>query len=564
MGLFDAIRRLFGKPPSTRTHLGDERPAECPHCGFSYRWNGRTCDHCGYPNPTSRRGSGSTTSEPQRREFGYQTTETVTPSRPPQTQTLTGLDAEKFKPMTADEAMGTIKAAGNIRSAYFDSLSVIPDASLPRIQIIDRTMVGLGLITGPELEHIHEVGREMQSRRGDRAAIAGQAEAAVQRSREDRAAIREKKKEEAARRKRAHAEAVARRRATDIVFLGRGVSRGLSDHRSNVEKLEALGLPVLASPADLSAAMGVSIPRLRWLAFHTDAATRVHYVYFNVPKKSGGQRTLAAPHASLDHAHRWILDNVLRKLDTHDAAHGFVPGRSTVTNAAQHIQQDIVVNADLSDFFPTITFPRVKGLLQSLGYSPSVATIMALLCTECPRRAVAYGGQTYYAATDPRALPQGACTSPALSNAVARRMDCRLAGIAAKLGWTYTRYADDLTFSISGDAASGVGYLLARLRHIAQDEGFAVNEKKTRVQRRNTRQSVTGLGVNDRLNVPRKTVRRLRAILHRAKHEGLAKQNRDGHPNFEAWVAGMIAYIEMANPPQGRSLREAYEQLDRR
>ncbi|MFK7787975.1 MAG: reverse transcriptase family protein, partial [Phycisphaeraceae bacterium] len=428
----------------------------------------------------------------------------------------------------------------------------------------DRTMVGLGLITGPELEHIHEVGREMQSLRGDRAAISGQAEAAVQRSREERAELRKQKKEEAARKKQAHAEAVARRRATDIVYLGRGVSRGLSDHRSNVEKLEALNLPVLSSPADLSAAMGVSIPRLRFLAFHSDAPTRVHYVYFTVPKKSGGQRTLSAPHTSLANAQRWILDNILRQLAIHDAAHGFVPGRSTVSNAAQHLNKEVVVNADLSDFFPTITFPRVKGLLQSLGYSPSVATILALLCTECPRRPMTYGGQTYYAATGPRALPQGACTSPDLSNAVARRMDFRLDGIAKKLGWTYTRYADDLTLSASGEQADRVGYLLARLRHIAQDEGFAVNEKKTRVQRRNTRQSVTGLGVNDKLGVPRKTVRRIRAILHRASFEGLAAQNRENQPNFEAWLAGMIAYIEMVNPQQGRELQDTYRRIQDR
>ncbi|MFK7788926.1 MAG: hypothetical protein AB8C95_05445, partial [Phycisphaeraceae bacterium] len=233
MGLFDAIRRLFGKTPTTPTHLGGQRPAECPHCGFSYRWNGRTCDHCNYPNPTSRRGSGSST--PSRPEPIPQTVRTASPPRRP--QLLSGLDAEKFKPMTADEAMGTIKSVGNMKSAYFDSLNIIPDASLPRIQIIDRTMVGLGLITGPELEHIHEVGKEMDQLRGNASSVARQADAAVNQSREERAELRRQKKEEAARRKQAHAEAVARRRATDIVFLGRGVSRGLSDHRSNVEKL---------------------------------------------------------------------------------------------------------------------------------------------------------------------------------------------------------------------------------------------------------------------------------------------------------------------------------------
>src|SRR4029079_11661853 len=132
-------------------------------------------------------------------------------------------------------------------------------------------------------------------------------------------------------------------------------------------------------------------------------------------------------------------------------AHGFVPGRSTMSNAVPHVRRDVVVNADLKEFFPTISFPRVKGVFQELGYSPAVATILALLCTESPRREVTYAGRVWQVAIGPRALPQGACTSPALSNLPARALDARLTGMAQKLGWTYTRYADDLTFSTSGD-----------------------------------------------------------------------------------------------------------------
>lgn len=120
---------------------------------------------------------------------------------------------------------------------------------------------------------------------------------------------------------------------------------------------------------------------------------------------------------------------------------------------------------------------------------------------------------------------------------------------------------DDLSFSATGDVAGKVGYLLARIRHIAQDEGFAVNEAKTRVLRRNTAQSVTGVIVNDRPGVPRKTVRRLRAILHHARKEGLSAQNRRNHPHFDAWLDGMIAYVGMINPTQGRRLREELNQI---
>jgi hypothetical protein len=229
-----------------------------------------------------------------------------------------------------------------------------------------------------------------------------------------------------------------------------------------------------------------------------------------------------------------------------------------LTNARPHAGKAVVVNVDLEGFFPSIGFPRVRHLYRRLGYSGAVATLLALLCTECPRKKVVYDGKTYFVATGRRGLPQGACTSPALSNQVGRRLDRRLAGLSAKLGLDYTRYADDLTFS---GATDKVGYLLARVRHIAGDEGFAVNAKKTRVKRPNARQTVTGLVVNANPGVPRDVLRRLRAILHRAKTDGLATQNRGGEPNFRAWLEGMIAYVAMSRPAVGAKLRAALAEV---
>jgi retron-type reverse transcriptase len=328
-----------------------------------------------------------------------------------------------------------------------------------------------------------------------------------------------------------------------------------------VEKLQRLQLPVLASATDLAAALNITIPRLRWLAFHSEAATVTHYVRFQVPKKSGGMRELAAPHRDLAAAQQWILMHILEKIPTHDAAHGFVPGRGTMSNAVPHVGRATVVNLDLKDFFPSITFPRVKGIFQDLGFSPAVATILGLLCTECPRRQLAYGGKTFFVASGPRGLPQGACTSPALSNLLARRLDSRLAGLAKKLGFTYTRYADDLTFSADGAAAAKTGYLLARVRHIVAGESLIVNESKTRIQRPGRRQTVTGIVVNKRPNVPRRVAKRLRAILHHAKKEGLSAQNREHRENFEHWLGGMIAYVQMVNPTKGKRLRDAYKSV---
>lgn len=362
-------------------------------------------------------------------------------------------------------------------------------------------------------------------------------------------------------RKRAKAEAVAARRSTEVAFLGRGVSKFLGDHRSDLAALEAAGLTALSTPGELAGALGLPVSRLRWLAFHAEAATRVHYVTFEVPKKSGGTRTLKAPHRTLATCQRWIFDRIVAKLPVGPEAHGFVAGRSILTNAAPHAGRAVVVNLDLQDFFPSIGYRRARAVFRRAGYSPSVATVLGLLCTECPRREATFEGTTYHVATGPRGLPQGACTSPGLSNQVARRLDRRLAGLARKLGATYTRYADDLTFS--GDAALDpkVGYLLARVRHLAAAEGFAVNQAKTRVLRRNAAQVVTGLVVNDRPGVARDEVRRLRAILHRARLDGLDAQNRAGHPEFRAWLRGKIAFVGMARPEVGARLLAEFEAL---
>ena len=486
-----------------------------------------------------------------------------TPSPPPRpVAAKLNLDAGQFTPLSPDEVK---KRAANLSwnwaSVNFDRRDQIPSSAEPRTALIDRALVAQGLITPEQLVQIHEVGAQVAELRPELRNVHIIADNAVAADAAERRARREQKKAESARRRAERAAAITRRKATDIVFLGRGVSGGLADRRANIERLQSLGLPLLATPADVAQALGLGIPRLRWLAFHSEASAVTHYVRFEIPKKSGGTRQLAAPHRDLAHCQDWIRQNILDRMPLHDAAHGFVPKRSTLTNATPHLRRRAVVNADLKDFFPSITFPRVKGVFQQLGYSPAAATVLALLCTECPRSSVEYEGRALWVATGPRGLPQGACTSPALSNLVARGLDGRIAGLARKLGWTYTRYADDLTFSADAEGAAKTAWLLARLRHIVAEENFTVNEKKTRVQRPNAQQSVTGIVVNQHPNVPRETVRRIRAILHGAKTGGLEAQNRQNHPHFTGWVRGMIAYIQMVNPARGRELLADFEAL---
>lgn len=470
------------------------------------------------------------------------------------------LDASQFAPLSTEQVRDQTAATQLSGFFEFGRRDRIPSAADPRTKLIDQALVGQGIATPEELAAIHEIGAQMDELRPQLAGAHVLAQQAVQANREERQRIKAQKKAAAEQRKRERAERVARNRATDIIHLGRGVSAGLADRRSNVEKLAAAGLPVLSTPAELAEALGLTIPRLRFLAYHAEASTVSHYVQFIVPKKSGGERMLSAPHRHLASAQQWVLHHILERLPTHDAAHGFVKGRSILTNARPHVGKNVVVNCDLTDFFPSITVHRVIGLFRQLGYSPAVATILALLVTECPRRRVIYHGKTWHVATGPRGLPQGACTSPAISNLVARRLDSRLTGICRKLGWTYTRYADDLSFS-SASQSKQVGYLLARVRHITADEGFAVNEKKTRVLKQASRQVVTGVVVNAKPAASRKVRRQMRAILHNAKKASFESQNRSRQPNFAGHVHGMVGYIAMLNRDHATPLQKDIEIL---
>jgi retron-type reverse transcriptase len=344
-------------------------------------------------------------------------------------------------------------------------------------------------------------------------------------------------------------------RANAIVHAGDGVSAGLEGKLSSELLLSNQGLPIIHSAEQLAVCMNIPIGELRWLTFHRRSVTLVHYHRYTIAKKTGGERHISAPKKALDRAQRWLLDNVLCKLEPSDDAHGFVSERSIVSNAAPHAGRAVVVNLDLSDFFPTLGFRRVKGLFRAFGYSEAVATTCALLCTEPPRVRAELDGKIYWVSLGERMLPQGACTSPAITNLVCRRLDRRLRGIARHHGFAYTRYADDLTFS--SDDTEKIGALLGSVRRIVRAEGFRVNEKKTRVMRRASRQEVTGLTVNARVGISRKERRKLRARLHEAKMRGLPSANRMQHPRFASYLRGMVAYVSMVHREDAERWRRA-------
>jgi retron-type reverse transcriptase len=277
--------------------------------------------------------------------------------------------------------------------------------------------------------------------------------------------------------------------------------------------------------------LGLRRKRIAYLLY----VSKSNYHSHEVPKKNGAVRRIDAPCASLKFVQRRILRRLLVPMQLHPYAHGFRRNHSIFSNARPHVGHEVVVSADLKDFFPSITFGRVRGLFQSLGFDRDAAIVLAKLTTFQDR------------------LPQGAPTSPAISNAVCRKLDRRLAGLAKKAGAAYTRYADDLTFS----GQDAVVSILPLVRKILREEGFGVAEHKVHVARRGRRQQVTGLTVNDRVAVPRARRRLVRAMVHNAARDGLAATNRIGHPDYWAYLIGQILFIRQGHVEEGDRLLAA-------
>jgi hypothetical protein len=371
-------------------------------------------------------------------------------------------------------------------------------------------------------------------------------------------------KERRERERQLRAEAWKERKAKEVLFLGRGVSGGLSARTADEARLGKLGLPVLATPEVLARAMGLSVGQLRALCFTRTASTTSHYVRFLLPKKTGGTRLISAPMPRLKAAQAWVLENLLKKVPVHEAAHGFREGRSIVTNARPHVGAGMVVNLDLKDFFPSVRYPRVKGLFAKLGYSEATATALALLCTEPDVEQVELDGQRWFVTQGARRLPQGAPTSPALTNILCRRLDQRLSGAARKLGFVYTRYADDLTFSAHGPGPHDAGGLLRFVRWVVGQEDFTPHPEKTRVLRRGRQQEVTGVVVNDKPGVDRQTLKRFRALLHQLEKTGPEGKRWGNSGDVIASAVGYANYVAMVDPVKGKALQTKARALEQR
>lgn len=232
----------------------------------------------------------------------------------------------------------------------------------------------------------------------------------------------------------------------------------------------------------------------------------VRYRHFTIPKKGGGERQISAPVNGLKSI-LFSLNTILQAIyEPSSYAMGFVAGRSVVNNAKMHIGQRYVYNIDLKDFFPSIDKSRVwkRLTLPPMNLSSDLAHLVAGLCT----MRLEEGENVRYV------LPQGAPTSPVITNMICDSLDRQLAKLAKRFGLRYSRYADDITFSSMHYVYSENGAFVQALNKIIEKQHFTINPRKTRLQQPNQRREVTGLVVSDKVNVTRQYTRELKTILH--------------------------------------------------
>ncbi len=286
-------------------------------------------------------------------------------------------------------------------------------------------------------------------------------------------------------------------------------------------------IPVIFNNEHLARRLHMSVADMNGMLFNR----RQLYRSFEVPKSDGRSRTIHAPCGRLKRIQSWVVRSILDHRKPHRSARAYRKGMSIADNARPHIGRQVVLRIDLEDFFPSITHRQVRKVFESFGYPYRVAIALANICTLDD------------------SLPQGGVTSPAVSNFVAGNLDRRLAGLARRMKFRYTRYADDLILSSNNPR---LPELIPWIKEIIVDEGFRVNEKKVRVMRKSRRQTVTGIVVNETMNIPRSERRRLRAMEHRRRTMGDDAVEDHVSRNTAAdpvrVLEGKLSFLHMINP----------------
>ncbi|MBR2506625.1 MAG: retron St85 family RNA-directed DNA polymerase [Bacilli bacterium] len=290
-------------------------------------------------------------------------------------------------------------------------------------------------------------------------------------------------------------------------------------------KLYEKELPIIASPKHFSLLVGIDHEYVCKMAY----SQNLFYRSFKINKSNGKKREIKEPLPDLKYVQKWILNNILNKVEVSDYAKAFVKNRTLKHNAKFHKKQNVVVTLDIKDFFPSITLYDVADIFKDLGYFENVALFLANLC--CYKKQ----------------LPQGAPTSPYLSNLRFRKIDDSISSYTKELNIRYTRYADDMTFS--GDF--NPHQLIKKISDIIHNSGFNINSKKTRVAYKNARQEVTGIVVNSHMQVSKNKRRDIRQQVYYIKKFGLDSHLthiQETRANYLNHLLGQINFCLFVNP----------------
>lgn len=309
-------------------------------------------------------------------------------------------------------------------------------------------------------------------------------------------------------------------------------------------------LQALTTSQDVATLFGKSYTELSKIIYRTPEKYR--YRVFTIPKKTGGLRTIASPRRKILEIQRRISILLQDTYQPPPSSHGFVRTKSIVSNAERHLNKRFIFNVDLEGFFDSLTFGRVKRffMAQPFNIPNEPATVLAHICCFQKR------------------LPQGAPTSPIITNLICRKMDRQLQALANQNHATYTRYADDLTFSFTRGMSKLPSAIVSHkdglpgsgLMEIIKENGFKINPQKTRLNSKHQRLEVTGLIVNKFINVHRKFIRRTTSMLYAWEKFGLEMAEKEylsvysnlirpyasgHHPKFHEVVKGRLAFLHM-------------------
>ena len=284
--------------------------------------------------------------------------------------------------------------------------------------------------------------------------------------------------------------------------------------KSSTMRLKMLGLPVINSIDDFSKLTHLS----KRSVFRFSTYSDYFYREYELPKKGGGIRLISQPNRSMKAAQAWILKNILDRLHVSPVCKGFEKKQNILDNARPHQGANVILNLDLENFFPSVKAEQVCSIFKAVGYDPVIAGIFTSMCS--------YKGK----------LPQGAPTSPKLSNLTCLRLDNRLQGYVGKKGIVYTRYADDLSFSSFSQGR--VLSVLPMIKKIIREEGFEINGSKTRIWGPSRSKKVTGLVICEtKAGIGRKRLRQIRAKIHKLCLPINAKAHRIEIEHIKGWLA---------------------------